>query len=306
MKIKARGTQIHLNIFMLAVPILMLIAGYIKEYAAAFFSIMLHEMGHVAVAHIYGCGTNDLRVTPFGFSVSINDKGCSRKALILIYLAGPIVNLLIFGAANIAALVLPHMEDLWKTISITNIFFALFNLVPAFPLDGGRILLEALAEKVGLLGAGRLIYRLTLLISVTILLAGAYQFYISAFNISLIVIALYIIILLRTGRMESAIMNIRQIIFRRTRLFKKGIYPARDLVVVKSTLLSETLKNMDFDRFHMVYVLDDRLRLLRVLTESEIMDAIVGGGENMTFELLLKSIENQGAEEKAFRNTADI
>lgn len=306
MKIKAGGIEIHISIFILAVPPLLLIAGCLKEYAVAFFSIALHEMGHFATAHYYGYKPSNLTLTPVGFSVSINDRGCSRAVSILIYSAGPAVNLLIFGSVNVAALVFPAMEGFRNLVSTTNIFLALFNLIPVFPLDGGRILLEVLAGSMGLLAAGRMLRRLALLFSIVILLLGAWQLYISTFNFSLIIIGLYIIVLLKTGRMESALMNIRQIIYRKSRLLKKGIYPARDLVVVKSTLLSETLKNMDFDRFHLVHVLDDNLRLVQVFTENEIMEAIIGGGESLTFESLIGSTAGQSTEETTLSGGSNI
>jgi stage IV sporulation protein FB len=90
-----------------------------------------------------------------------------------------------------------------------------------------------------------------------------------------------------TGRMESALMNIRQIVYRRSRLIKKGVYPARDLVVMKSVKLGDSLKSMDFDRFHIVYVLDDDLHILGLLTESEIMDALAANCDDITFGQLL-------------------
>ena len=83
-------------------------------------------------------------------------------------------------------------------------------------------------------------------------------------------------------------MNMRQILYRRSRLLRKGIYPARDLVVMKTARLGDTLKNMDFDRFHIIYVLDDSLRIAGVFTESEIIDALAGAPEDMTFEGLIR------------------
>lgn len=288
MRIRIAQIEIQINIFIIAVPPLLLFTGLLTEYAVAFFSISLHEIGHMAVARFCGYKIGSVRLTPVGFSLSINGRDCSRMNSIKIYSAGPVVNLLLFGAGALAGFVFPAFNRSLSLLSATNLYLALFNLIPAFPLDGGRILLEVMAGSMGLLAAGRMLRRLAMILSVTMLLLGAYQLYISAFNFSLVIIGLYIIIILKTGRMESALMNIRQIIYRRSRLMKKGIYPARDLVVIKSTLLSETLKNMDFDRFHLVYVLDDDLRLMQVFTENEIVDAIVGGDESMTFELLMK------------------
>ena len=279
--------DIQISIFIVAVPPILLITGCLKEYAAAFFSIALHEAGHMAAARFCGYEPNGIRLSPVGLSLSINARDCSRSNFIKIYTAGPVINLLLFGATSFAAYVFPSFKETLNLLGAVNLYLALFNLIPAFPLDGGRVLLEVLAGSIGLLAAGRMVRRLALILSISMLLLGIYQLYISAFNFSLIIIGLYIIFQLNTGRMESALMNIKQIIYRRSRLLKKGIYPARDLVVIKSTPLSITLSNMDFDRFHLVYVLDDHLHLLRVFTEHEIMDAMVGGGDNMTFEMLL-------------------
>ena len=288
MKIRAGETEIQLSIFIFVLPPLLIIAGFLREYTAAFFSIILHELGHMTVAYFYGYKPGCIKITPIGFSLSINDSDCPRKTLIKIYSAGPVVNLLIFVVLSLVTTAFPAMKGYLDLLSTSNIYLGIFNLLPVYPLDGGRILLEVMAGSIGTQVAGRMLRVLTLILSTLMLLLGAYQLYVSAFNFSLIVIGLYIIISLRIGRMESAIMNIKQIIYRRSRLMKKGIYPARDLVVIKSTQLSETLKNMDFDRFHIVYVLDNNLRLLRVFTENEIIDAMIGGDNNMTFEQLIE------------------
>ena len=88
-------------------------------------------------------------------------------------------------------------------------------------------------------------------------------------------------------------MNVKSIIYRRSRLLKKGVYQARDLVVLKTTMVSEIIKNMDFDRFHIIHVLDDDLKLVKSLTEQEIMDAIFENSADITFgELVKKAGEN--------------
>lgn len=288
MRIRIGHIELQMSIFIFTVPLLLLISGCIREYAAAFVSIALHEAGHMAVAHFTGHKITVVRITPVGFSLSITDRDCSRINSIQIHLAGPVANLLLFVAGSLAVSEFPELNGALRLFSATNLYLALFNLLPVFPLDGGRVLLEVLAGSVGLLAAGRMIRRLAMILSVALLLTGAYQLYMSGFNFSLIIIGIYIFIVLKTGRMESALMNIRQIIYRRSRLVKKGIYPARDLVVMGNTLLAETLKCMDFDRFHIVYVLDGELRLMKVFTENEILNALVEDGENMTFEQLMQ------------------
>ena len=79
-------------------------------------------------------------------------------------------------------------------------------------------------------------------------------------------------------------MNMKDVIYRRSRLLKKGIYPARDLVVVKNMRMGDIIRNLDFDRFHIIHVLDDDLKLMKVFTEQDIMDGVVKHSGDMTFE----------------------
>ncbi len=287
MRLSIGGTEIRINITAVIMPAFMLVAGLMTEYAAAFFSMLMHELSHLAAARICGIRSCAFSISILGFSADIQDGSCSRRERLFIYAAGPVFNLLVFSAAAVSGRILPGDQEFLRLLSAANLILALFNLLPVLPLDGGRFVLGLLAEGTGLMAAGRILHRLALFFSVSIIFIGAYQLYISSFNISLIVIGLYIMTTSITGRMESALMNIRQIVYRRSRLIKKGVYPARDLVVMKSVKLGDSLKSMDFDRFHIVYVLDDDLHILGLLTESEIMDALAANCDDITFGQLL-------------------
>jgi len=299
MSIRVKSKEIKISPFIVLIPLVLAFTGHLIEYFIALFSIALHEAAHVLAAKLFGYRADQIKITPAGFSVTIDTLSCSEAVSIFICLAGPIANLLIYAAAEAAFHKYGSMNltgsfyglsirQFLQVVSATNLFFALFNLMPALPLDGGRILYEILAARVGLSSAEKILKRLSVAFSIILLLIGAYQFYISLFNFSLIIIGICIIILVDSRRMESALLNIRQILYRRNKLEKRGIYPARPLVVLKSTRLNEAIKNMDFDMFHIVYVLDDDLRLKKALTENEIMDAIAREGENITFGMLLE------------------
>lgn len=292
LRFRLGSTEIRVSLLLFILPPVFLLAGWLKEYSIAFFSIMLHEICHIATARIFMVLPSSVSISPAGFSADIPDFKCSRKALLLIYSAGPAANLLLFAAGLAAGLVFPGRGELTVLLSATNLLLALFNLLPVFPLDGGRLLLILLSGNIGLLAAGRTVRTTAWAISSAVVLYGIYQAYAGALNISLIIAGAYMMLLLGNGRMESAFMNIKQILQRRSRFLKKGVYPVRDLVVVKGTLLADTIKNMDYDRFHIIYVLDDNMRLLKAFTENEIMDALVGSSENITFGQLITKSED--------------
>ena len=288
MRLKFGETEIRISGTILIMPVLMLIAGLFGEYAVIFLSMLLHELSHIAAARLYGIKTDLFSASAIGFSAAIQIGSCSKKELIFIYSAGPAFNLLVYFAALILDNILLGDQSPIGLVSTSNLLLGLFNLLPVLPLDGGRLMLELLSGAIGAKAAGRTIRRLAWLISAVMILLGLYQMYRTTFNISLVIIGVYIMIAIKTSGLESAVMSIREIIYRRSRLIKRGIYPARDLVAMKDTLLREALRCMDFDRFHIVYVLDDELHMIGTYTENEIIDALTAHNDEITFGQLIE------------------
>ncbi|MGE5613386.1 MAG: site-2 protease family protein [Bacillota bacterium] len=272
----------------------MLAAGQAREYSLAFVSIMLHEAGHFAAAKMRGINMAFVKITPAGFSAAIQFSDLPRRVLLEIYIAGPAANFMLSGLAMLGRTVFPGLDNFFKLVAATNLLLGAFNLLPAFPLDGGRILMEFLSGRLGILAAGKLVRGMAWCLLTAMLLAGAYQIYIGVYNASMLAVGVYILITLRSGRMESAFMNIRQILYRRSKLLKRGIYAARGLAVLKSARLAEALKSMDFDRFHVLFVLDEDLKIIKIITEDEVMNALSSFDESITFGQLIKLHESGG------------
>jgi Zn-dependent protease/CBS domain-containing protein len=110
-----------------------------------FLCVLLHELGHALVAKRFGVQTRDITLYPFGGVASISSQP-SAKAELAIALAGPLVNVVI-ALAIYPWITIP---DLSKPESVavsfplrlflTNVGLAFFNLLPALPMDGGRVL----------------------------------------------------------------------------------------------------------------------------------------------------------------------
>lgn len=117
-----------------------------------FASVLLHEMGHAWVASRFGVRTTEIVMFPIG-GVSRMERTPKPSAELWISLAGPIVNVLIAGAIfgymastrqgmefKLSELVQPTDTNVLPRLAFANILLAGFNLLPAFPMDGGRIL----------------------------------------------------------------------------------------------------------------------------------------------------------------------
>lgn len=126
---------------------------------ALFGSVLLHEFGHAFAARRYGVRTPDITLLPIGGVARLERIPDSPRAELVIALAGPAVNIVIASALYILARILGHLDALDNIhlfsatflgrILFVNLWLALFNLIPAFPMDGGRVLRAALAHRLG-------------------------------------------------------------------------------------------------------------------------------------------------------------
>lgn len=126
-----------------------------------FFCVVLHELGHSLVAQRYGYKVRDIVLYPIGGVASL--EGCPRpRHELWIALAGPAVNVVI--AALLAVYLgttgtFPAFDQLLSSQALSggdatallraNILLVLFNMIPAFPMDGGRVLRALLALSIG-------------------------------------------------------------------------------------------------------------------------------------------------------------
>jgi Zn-dependent protease len=130
---------------------------HVTYIGALFFSVFLHELGHVLVSRHYGIRTIEIVMFPIGGVARLERTPPPRQEL-WIALAGPAVNLLIgIGIGTFLYLrgTPVRLENLWtqgdetvlERILAGNLILAAFNLLPAFPMDGGRVLRSILALR---------------------------------------------------------------------------------------------------------------------------------------------------------------
>jgi Zn-dependent protease/CBS domain-containing protein len=130
-----------------------------------FVCVLLHEFGHVFAARRYGIRTSDVTLLPIGGLASLERMPEKPSQEIFVALAGPAVNLAIalalvvvlgarFDLSQVAQLQ-EATTTLTGRVAAANIALCVFNLIPAFPMDGGRVLRALLAIPLGYTRATR-------------------------------------------------------------------------------------------------------------------------------------------------------
>jgi Zn-dependent protease/CBS domain-containing protein len=130
-----------------------------------FVCVVLHEFGHVFAARAYGIRTSDVTLLPIGGVASLERMPEKPGQEIVVALAGPAVNLVIAVALAVvlgAGFDLSQMAQLDEArssltgrVAAANLMLCVFNLIPAFPMDGGRVLRALLAVRLGYTRATR-------------------------------------------------------------------------------------------------------------------------------------------------------
>ncbi|MBI2714235.1 MAG: site-2 protease family protein [Rhizobiales bacterium] len=124
-----------------------------------FLCVLLHEFGHIFTARAFGVPTSYVTLLPIGGVAQLERIPEEPGQEFLIAIAGPLVNvfitilLVVIGGATLqssAAAGLDNMQfSLIDRLAAVNLFLALFNMIPAFPMDGGRVLRALLASRLG-------------------------------------------------------------------------------------------------------------------------------------------------------------
>jgi len=119
-----------------------------------FVCVIAHEFGHALTARRFGIRTRDVTLLPIGGLARLEKMPEKPMEEVLVALAGPAVNLVIFvllaaifGLPSADGIDSLTFADLPAQIALLNLVLALFNLLPAFPMDGGRVLRALIATR---------------------------------------------------------------------------------------------------------------------------------------------------------------
>jgi Zn-dependent protease len=142
------------------------LAQNLGAVALVYTCVVLHEFGHALTARRLGIPVQHIVLLPFGGMAMLGRMPRNSWAELLIVAAGPAVNFVIVGLclallggwpADLGGDVMPtlHWHDILEFLLVANLVLGCFNLLPAFPMDGGRILRALLAFKLDYLRATR-------------------------------------------------------------------------------------------------------------------------------------------------------
>ncbi len=204
---------------------------------ALFSCVLLHEFGHILMARRFGVRTPDVILLPIGGLARLERMPDEPKQELLIAAAGPAVTLVIalalFAGLRLAGAPLdgtslePGHAGLAQQVMWVNVALLLFNLLPIFPMDGGRMLRALLAMRLGLQRATRIAARVGQVGAVGLGLWGLGFFSEWGFESNFVLVLISVFIFLAAGAETGAV---------ETRVAGQGL-TVRDLMITKFVAL---------------------------------------------------------------------
>jgi len=149
--------RIHITLIILLIVVTFYTGAFGLLYAAAVFaSVALHELGHSWVAIRKGCRVHEIMLLPIGGVAKINNLPSRPRDEFFVAAAGP-------AASFILAVIFGWLGDMFfifEPLYYINRMLCLFNLIPCFPMDGGRIFRAFMTPRLGRLKATALAVRI--------------------------------------------------------------------------------------------------------------------------------------------------
>lgn len=255
-----------------------------------FMCVGFHELGHALMAKRYSIKTHSITFFPIGGVANISKIPKNPIQELMITIAGPTVNLVLAFIITIVLVTtgklstnIQNLEQI-ETISADNFLFILlsanivlfiFNLIPAFPMDGGRILRALLAMKLPYQEATRYAVKLGQLFAILFVFAGLFS------NPFLIIIAIFIFISAQTevSRLNSEASldgyTAKDIMMRRIKIFGEN--------QSISTAASEIINSQD-----RVFLVKDEIGIIGYFSKDDIIKGLNEFSKNAMLKLIIR------------------
>mgnify|MGYP000847441976 FL=1 len=283
------GKRFKISIFFVLFFAAMLATGEIRDTISLLLALIFHEAGHIAVAKVLGCKVEKLAIQPLGGYLSLDQLLEVQPATELrIALAGPAANLLTAAAAM--ALVPYSPQGYVSSFIRASLTLMAFNLLPALPLDGGRVLRGRLAGWTSYYRATKTVIVCGFGCGLFLVMLAICRFAQGQLNPSIFAAAGFLLYNAWVERKRLLIPLLRYVLARQNSLRNRRLMAADTLVAAPGAKVNEILKHIRPQKYYQISVLDETYGLAGTLTEHQLLRQILAGTGQSSLQEVVKGL----------------
>lgn len=287
---KIRGTQLIVHNGFMGIMALFIVAGLLSKAMIVFACILIHELAHVFIAVSYGLRVKEIELLPIGGVARIQGLSNTSPAIeTRVAFAGPLVN---FALAGVVWAISWYSTWDWLDNAFfveTNLALGLFNLLPALPLDGGRIYRAGLTKLVGYRQATEQAANVGRITAVCMAAAGLWSIYYGAINFTLLFLAIFLYLAATREHGMASYACMQHLTRKKEELLHKGVLLTEQFTAVSTTPLRDIIRWFEPQKYHTVFVLEENCQPKCLLTEAEILEGIIANGLDVPVGSLVRN-----------------
>ncbi|WP_042164740.1 M50 family metallopeptidase [Paenibacillus gorillae] len=275
--VKWLGIRWSFHPLFVLVMIASLATGFFSELLTLFLIVLVHEAGHVITARAFGWTVREVKLLPFGGVVEVDEaSGLPAGQEAMVAIAGPLQNLWIglaaWGCGQLGWWDAEWAAYVWKA----NMMIGLFNLLPIYPLDGGKLLQAAFSYGFNYFTMMKWTARISIALSAMMIIFSILIAFRPNEGVQLNLLAIGIFLLLTNWTYYRNIpyLFVRFLMHRdrvAARAAARGAY-ARPLFVSGKQPIGSVMRLLWREQYHLVYVMEPGGQGARVVPEERLID----------------------------------
>lgn len=279
--IRLFGGRLKVNPLMIPAVIILIAVGMGDVVLCTIPALILHEWAHIIAAAALGMTITEMELFPFGCAAKMQFFALSRAKEIIVAAAGPAVNLITACTIFVIDRYTESFAMAGKLIA-ANIAIATINLLPALPLDGGRITRALFASFMGYRRATKFMSLAGIFFAAIIIGIGIYTAVKSSFNPSFFVMGFFLCFSSIKEMRSAPYTLIRDLSDKRQKMSSRKTLNINRFAAMQSEKLGDIMREFEAGKYNIVTVLDKDLGVLGELDEREILDGMMEKGVHAT------------------------
>jgi stage IV sporulation protein FB len=261
--------------------------GNITNIILTIAALLIHEFSHMLCCELLEYPIQQFSLNLLGGCLKVDPSFIiNPQAELLIASAGPIVNLLM--VAGVLYLRLLGIDNYYLASWLQiNLMIGIINLIPASPLDGGRILHSLLNKNFGIKNSFLIIKKLTLAIGLLFLFLGIALFFQKQTGTIYLFIAVFVLLQLFYFKNPTLNLILKTLQHKKKRLAKNGFLRVRPVIVEPTSLIRQPLQYYGVNDY-LLFFIQDKDEKSRIISEESAWNSLINQGFDATFNMAAK------------------